>query len=528
MNIKRAIISVSDKTGIVNFAMGLGKMGIEILSTGGTSKTLRENKIEVKDISEHTGFPEILDGRLKTLHPLVHGGILGIRNDPKHKKEMAENNIQPIDMVVVNLYPFEETVAKKDCALEHAIENIDIGGPTMLRAAAKNYRDVAVLVDPNDYEWILDELKASKGLSEATKFKLAQKVFAHTARYDSAICNYLNAVENGEKKEIFPANIGLTYDKVQDLRYGENPHQRAAFYKEHEVKEPCIANAVQLHGKELSYNNIMDADAAIEITKEFSGEAFTTIVKHTNPCGAAVSKKDLLDSFEKAKASDPTSSFGGIVSLSDKVDERTAKAIADTFFEVIIAPDFSEGALGILTKKKNIRLLKLAFATGKFDRCSADEFALRQVVGGILVQDRDLAVIDVRKCDVVTKRKPTATEYDALNFAWKICKHVKSNAIVFSSEDQILGAGAGQMSRVDSVQIAAGKMQRYFGGAKIFPIVLASDAFFPFRDGVDMVAKAGATAIIQPGGSVKDQESIDAANEHNLAMIFTAIRHFKH
>lgn len=532
MGVKRAIISVSDKAGVVDFAKGLSNLGVEIISTGGTTKILRENGIDVVDIAKYTGSPEILDGRLKTLHPMVHGGILGIRDNPRHQKEMAENGIKPIDMIVVNLYPFEETAARPGCNLAEAVENIDIGGPAMLRAAAKNYKDVAVIVDPTDYGWILDELSASGGsLKEETKFELAQKVFAHTARYDSAICNYLNAVKGGEKRDIFPSYIGFTYEKAADLRYGENPHQKAAFYKEYKIHEPCVAEIEQLHGKELSYNNIMDTDAAIELVKEFNGQIFVAIVKHTNPCGAAVSKKSLADAFNKARAVDPASSFGGIIGMNKKVDAETALAIDETFFEVIVAPDFETRALEILKKKKNVRLLKLV---GLGSPSTPSGWNTRKVVGGLLVQERDAISIDIRKCDVPTKRRPTDEEYAALDFAWKICKHVKSNAIIYSSGDQLLGVGAGQMSRIDSAEFAAIKMGKMLKETNApsrqatKTIVMASDAFFPFRDCVDVAAKIGVSAIIQPGGSVRDEESILAADEHDIAMVMTGIRRFRH
>lgn len=525
MKIERAIISVSDKTGVVEFAKGLRQLGIEILSSGGTAKALREHNIEVIDIADYTGSPEMMDGRLKTLHPMVHGGILAVRDNPKHKEEMKLYNIKPIDLLVVNLYPFENTVAKADCTLEEAIENIDIGGPTMLRSAAKNSKDVAVVVDPNDYEWILEELKRNNGeLNREIKFGLAQKVFAHTARYDGVICNYLNSVKEGRKTDDLPDRIAFSYKKVQDLRYGENPHQKAAFYKEYKIDGPCVAKAAQLHGKELSFNNIMDTDAAIEIVKEFKDQTFATILKHTNPCGAAVSSKSLLDAFEKAKATDPVSAFGGIVGLSREVEGETGSAIAETFFEVVIAPKFSEDALKILQKKKNVRLLELGDLTSDE---TGKSWSTRKIIGGLLVQDRDLGKIDLKDCKVVTKRKPTKEEYLALDFAWKICKHVKSNAIIYATGDRLLGVGAGQMSRVDSVKIAGMKMNQMEKG-EVQPIVLASDAFFPFRDGIDEAATAGATAVIQPGGSVRDEESIKAADEHNMAMVLTGMRHFKH
>lgn len=528
MQIKRAIISVSDKTGIVEFAKVLRDLKIEILSTGGTSKTLRENNISVTDISDYTGSPEMLDGRVKTLHPMIHGGLLGMRSDSKHKTEMERYGIKPIDMLVVNLYPFEETVAKPDCKLPEAIENIDIGGPTMLRAAAKNYKDVTVVVDPADYEWIADELKNNKGaVLPETNFKLAQKVFAHTSKYDGAICNYLNAVQEGVKADVFPTSLRLSYEKAQDLRYGENPHLKAAFYRETVTSEPCVANALQLQGKELSFNNIMDTDAAIELIKEFDHDYFVAILKHTNPCGAATSEESLLDAFNKAMEVDPVSAFGGIIGLNRECDIETAKAISETFFEVVVAPDFSKEALEVFRKKKNLRLLK----TGKLEKTSGKTWNTRKVVGGLLVQDMDLQMIRVRECNVVTKRWPSDDEYQALAFAWKIVKHVKSNAIVFATAGQLLGVGAGQMSRVDSVKIAKIKMNEMLDRIKKdskSAIVIASDAFFPFRDGIDAAKEAGATAVIQPGGSVRDEESIKAADEHDMAMVLTGVRHFKH
>lgn len=525
MEIRRAIISVSDKRGIVEFAKGLKELGVEILSTGGTAKKLRENNIEVVDIAEYTGFPEILDGRLKTLHPLIHGGILGKRSAVKHQREMKKNKIKPIDMVVVNLYPFEDISEDESCTLEKAIENIDIGGPTMLRAAAKNYKDVATVVDPDDYESVLSELKKNNGsLGEVFAFALAQKVFAFTARYDCKICNYLNAVKDGKATDAFPDRLGLTYTKVQDLRYGENPHQRAVFYKGKSLLGPSITNSIQLHGKELSYNNIMDADAAIAIVKEFNNEIFATILKHTNPCGAASSERSLLDAFNKAKETDPASAFGGIVGLTKEVDEETALAIGETFFEVIVAPDFSEGALKVLQQRKNIRLLRVPGLGRDFTTLG---WNIRKVLGGLLVQDRDLGSINIHDCKVPTNKKPTEEEYKAVDFARRICKHVKSNATVFAAPHQLLGVGAGQMSRIDSVKIATMKMNENFPGYKGV-CVLASDAFFPFRDGVDAAASAGASAIVQPGGSIRDDESIQAANENKISMVITGMRHFKH
>jgi len=521
--IKRALISVSDKTGIVEFAKGLAAMGVDIISTGGTAKALRDAKIPVKEISDYTGFPEILDGRLKTLHPKIHGGILGIRENARHSKEMEANGIDPIDLIVVNLYPFEATVARPECSFEDAIENIDIGGPTMLRAAAKNHNDVAVVCDPVDYEVIIKEMKEQGGkLSTRTKFRLAKKVFAHTARYDAAIATYLHRYDDERNRLDLPSLVGFTFEKVQDLRYGENPHQKAAFYRDTvKCNEPSIVGAKQLHGKELSYNNIMDADATLEMVGEFLDSPFAAIIiKHTNPCGVALSKTSLADAFAKALACDPVSAFGGIIGLNREVDEATAKAVSGGFFEVVVAPSFAKAAINTLIKKKNIRLLEVPRLCSSF---TPSGYNLRKVVGGILLQQRDVSRDDVRKSEVVTKRAPTEDEWSGLEFAWRVCKHVKSNAVIYTASDATIGIGAGQMSRVDSSRIAIMKAKSSLRGS-----VVASDAFFPFRDGVDEAASAGATAIIQPGGSIRDDEVITAANEHGLAMIFTGVRHFKH
>lgn len=524
METKYAIISVFDKTGIAEFASELSKLGFIILSTGGTAKTLRDAKILVTDISKYTGSPEILDGRLKTLHPMIHGGILGIRENSKHTAEMRDNKIQPIDIVVVNLYPFEKVVTNPDCKFEDAIENIDIGGPTMLRAAAKNHNNVTVICDPSDYKPVIEELKKNNGKTTGkTKFRLAKKVFTHTTRYDSIIMAHLSLYD--DDKRIFKTSsmVGHLYEKMQDLRYGENPHQIAGFYKDilHPTDEPCVTNSVQLHGKELSYNNIMDADAAIDIIREFVYAPFACVIlKHTNPCGAAISDNSLLEAFTNAKECDPTSAFGGIISVSEKMDAKTAAAIAENFFEVIIAPDYDKDALDILKAKKNMRLIKVA---GLKNSAAYDCTAFRQVVGGILIQERDILKERIRDAKVVTKRAPTDEEWKALEFAWKVCKHVKSNAIVYTDSIRTISIGAGQMSRVDSSKIAIMKARKSLKGS-----VVASDAFFPFRDGVDEAAKAGATAAIQPGGSIRDEEVIAAADEHKMAMVFTGVRHFKH
>jgi phosphoribosylaminoimidazolecarboxamide formyltransferase/IMP cyclohydrolase len=518
-NIKRALISVSDKKGVVEFAKGLSHYKVALLSTGGTAQSLRDSGLTVEDVSHYTGFPEMLDGRVKTLHPKIHGGLLGQRSKAEHVEKMEAHGIEPIDMVVVNLYPFEATVAQEGCSLEDAIENIDIGGPTMIRSAAKNYPDVTVIIDPEDYNAVLDEMERTGGeVSVETNFRLAKKVFQSTARYDGAISNYLGSLHDG-KKDLFPETISLQYAKAQELRYGENPHQKGAFYKEGTLGEPCVAGAVQLQGKALSYNNILDTDAALETVKEFE-ETAVVIIKHTNPCGVATSATSLADAYRKAKSCDPVSAFGGIVALNRPVDEETAREISAIFTEVVIAPDYGAEALKILSAKKDLRLLRVPLTPGY----SQQGFEMKRVVGGMLVQERDLGKItDMRQCEVVTKRKPTADEYEAMAFAWKVCKHVKSNAIVYTVKDRTIGVGAGQMSRIDSSRIAVDKAQFPLKGT-----VMASDAMFPFRDSVDAAAKAGATAIVQPGGSIRDKEVVQAANEADIAMIFTGMRHFRH
>jgi len=519
VKIKRALISVSDKEGIGQFAMGLNGLGVEILSTGGTASLLKEKGLPIISVSDYTGFPEMLDGRVKTLHPKIHGGLLGQRSKKEHLDKMKEYGIKPIDMVIVNLYPFEETIAKEGCTLSEAIENIDIGGPTMLRSAAKNYIDVTVIVDPGDYERVLKEMKENDGfISLDTNFQLAKKVFQLTARYDGAISNYLGSLDNKEKRHGFPETLTLQFKRSQGLRYGENPHQEAAFYIERSINEPCVSNAAQLQGKELSFNNIIDLDAALETVKEFQ-EIAAVIIKHTNPCGVAISEKSLVEAYCKARDCDPISAFGGIVGFNRKVDVKTAAEIVSTFVEAIIAPGYDKDALEILKEKKDLRVLLVPSLEGYLQ----EGYDLKKVVGGLLVQDRDLGMVDFKSLKVVTKRSPTEDELKAMSFAWKVCKHVKSNAIVYSTSDQVVGVGAGQMSRVDSSRIAVMKANLPTDGT-----VLASDAMFPFRDGVDAAAKAGVTAIIQPGGSIRDEEIIQAANEYNIAMVFTVMRHFRH
>ena len=513
--IQRALVSVSKKDGLLDFAKGLNEMGVEILSTGGTAKILKDNNIPVIQVSDYTKFPEIMDGRVKTLHPLIHGGLLGKRDDKKHVEEMKKHGIKPIDMVVVNLYPFEETISKNGVTLDEAIENIDIGGPSMLRSSAKNFQDVAVVVDSDDYEDILAEMKENDGaISYDTKMKLSVKAFKHTARYDSLISKYLESKVEGEG---FPSILNLQFEKITDLRYGENPHQKAAFYENIGLNKGTLSKAKQLHGKELSYNNILDLNAALELVREFD-ETAAVIIKHTNPCGVAIGN-NLVSAYREARETDPLSAFGGIIGFNKNVDEETAKEIASTFIEAVIAPDYDESALAILKEKKNIRLLKLS----NFKEKTEKEYDLRNVSGGLLLQDKDSVTLNEDNLKVVTNRQPTEKEWSAMRFAWKVAKHVKSNAIIYATENETVGIGAGQMSRVDSSKLAAMKANKPIQGT-----AMASDAFFPFRDSVDEAAKVGVTAIIQPGGSVKDEEVIAAANEHNIAMVFTGIRHFKH
>jgi phosphoribosylaminoimidazolecarboxamide formyltransferase/IMP cyclohydrolase len=518
--ITRALISVSDKTGVIELARELARHGVEILSTGGTAKLLRDAGLTIKDVSDFTGFPEMLDGRVKTLHPKVHGGLLGMRGNPEHVATMKAHGIEPIDMVVVNLYPFEATVAKADCTLAEAIENIDIGGPTMLRSAAKNNADVTVLVDCADYRPVLEEMAANRGaVSSETNFKLAVKVYQHTAAYDGAISNWLGS-RLGEGVERFPATLTTQYKKAQEMRYGENPHQAAAFYIEKSVNEASIATARQLQGKELSYNNIGDTDAALECIKQFSEGPACVIVKHANPCGVALGST-VLEAYEKAYATDTESAFGGIIAVNCELDGATAQAIVDRqFVEVIIAPKVLPEAVAIVAAKKNVRLLECGMWPAK--PCQRLDF--KRVNGGLLVQDADLLLSgDIA---VVTKRTPTEAEMRDLLFTWRVAKFVKSNAIVYGKNQMTVGVGAGQMSRVNSARIAAIKAEH--AGLDVQGAVMASDAFFPFRDGIDNAAAAGITAVIQPGGSMRDAEVIAAADEHGMAMVFTGMRHFRH
>lgn len=522
--IKRALISVSDKSGIVEFARALQQRGVEILSTGGTARLLSEQGVAVTEVSDYTKFPEMMDGRVKTLHPLVHGGILGRRGIDD--AVMTEHGIAPIDLVVVNLYPFARTVAEPDCPLEKAVENIDIGGPTMVRAAAKNHRDVAIVVNSADYDRVIAEMDAHEGsLTFETRFDLAIRAFEHTAAYDSAIANYFGlkapdyGIDDGAERA-FPRTLNLNFVKLQNMRYGENPHQKAAFYRDLEEAGSCIATARQLQGKELSYNNISDTDAAIECVREFT-EPACVIVKHANPCGAALAA-DLKTAYEKAFACDSESAFGGIIVFNRDLDGAAAKAIIDRqFCEVIAAPHISEEARAEVARKKNIRLLEIGDLTERRPRLE-----LKKVNGGLLVQEADTVCVNRDALKVVTERAPTEAELDELLFAWKVCKYAKSNAIVYTKDKCTLGIGCGQTSRVFSARIAC--LRAEDGKFDLHGAALASDAFFPFRDGVDAAAAAGISCIIQPGGSIRDAEVIAAANEHGIAMVFTGMRHFRH
>ena len=517
--IERAILSVTDKSGLIEFARKLIAQRVELVSTGGTAKLLRDAGLAVKDISDLTGFPEMLDGRVKTLHPKVHGGILHRREDSGHRAAVAEHGIQPIDMVVVNLYAFEKTAAKPGAHFEELIENIDIGGPSMIRSAAKNFQDVAVVTSPADYDEIADEMQRSKGaLSKETKWRLAQKAFATTAAYDSAIASTIERVgsdfivqspEAGAAS--FPKHLRLSFQKVSDLRYGENPHQKAAMYADNSGSG--VAHARQVQGKELSYNNIVDLQAAWDLAQEFE-EPVCAIIKHTNPCGTATGKT-LAEAYVRALACDPVSAFGGVIGVNRTVDAAAAAEMAKLFLEVVAAPAFDEGAKAAFAAKKNLRLVEVP--------AGQQNWVLKNISGGMLVQDADRHKLADADLKVVTRRAPTAEEKRALLFAWKVCKHVKSNAILFARDGQTVGVGAGQMSRVDASRVGVMKAQLPLKGT-----VAASDAFFPFPDGVEEIAKSGATAIIQPGGSVRDQEVIDAADRLGMAMIFTGVRHFRH
>lgn len=510
----RALLSVSDKTGIVEFARELENLGVTIISTGGTHKKLEESGIAVTGISDVTGFPECLDGRVKTLHPAVHGGILAMRDKPEHMKQLADLGIETIDIVAINLYPFKETILKPGVTLEDAIENIDIGGPTMLRSAAKNHKDVVVICDPADYETVIDELKKNKTVSYDTKYRLALKVFQHTAAYDAMISDYLRKQIGAE----LPDNLTMTFEKVQELRYGENPHQKASYYKEIQPADGSLVKAEQLHGKELSFNNINDTNGALAALREFS-EPTVVAVKHANPCGVGTGS-DIYTAYKRAYDCDPTSIFGGIVAANRPIDKATAEEINKIFIEIVIAPDFTDEAMEILTQKKNIRLLKLPDIENKE---AAGEIDIKKVSGGLLVQGVDDILFDENALNVVTDRAPTEKELEDLRLAMKVVKHIKSNGIVIAKDQATIGIGPGQVNRIWAVENAIRQANTSLEGS-----VLASDAFFPFDDCVTAAAKAGVTAIIQPGGSIRDQESIDKANELGIAMVFCGIRHFKH
>ncbi|MDF4985626.1 bifunctional phosphoribosylaminoimidazolecarboxamide formyltransferase/IMP cyclohydrolase [Vibrio parahaemolyticus] len=524
--IRRALISVSDKTGIVEFAQALAERGVDILSTGGTARLLAEQGIAVTEVSDYTGFPEMMDGRVKTLHPKVHGGVLGRRG--QDDDVMEKHGINPIDMVVVNLYPFAETVAKEGCTLADAVENIDIGGPTMVRSAAKNHKDVTIVVNAGDYGRVITEMDANdKSLTLETRFDLAIAAFEHTASYDGMIANYFGTMvpsygenKDGDEESKFPRTFNQQFEKKQDMRYGENSHQAAAFYVEANPQEASVSTARQIQGKALSYNNIADTDAALECVKEFN-EPACVIVKHANPCGVALGK-DILEAYNRAYQTDPTSAFGGIIAFNQELDAETATAIVERqFVEVIIAPSVSAEAIEVVAAKKNVRLLECGEWTTK-----TTGFDVKRVNGGLLVQDRDQGMVSLDDLKVVSKRQPTEEELKDALFCWKVAKYVKSNAIVYAKGDMTIGVGAGQMSRVYSAKIAGIKAADE--GLEVAGSVMASDAFFPFRDGIDAAAEAGIKCVIQPGGSMRDDEVIAAADEHGMAMIFTGMRHFRH
>jgi phosphoribosylaminoimidazolecarboxamide formyltransferase/IMP cyclohydrolase len=519
--IKRALVSVFDKEGVVDLCRQLQTLDIEILSSGGTARLLGAEGINVTTVSDHTGFPEMLDGRVKTLHPRIHGGILAVRSNSQHMSDLESNEIPPIDLVVVNLYPFEKTAATEGIGVSDVVEMIDIGGPTMVRAAAKNYPYVGVIVDPADYAAVASEIESSGRLSDETRFGLAVKAFRHTADYDSAVYAYLNGLEiegaRAPDEDRLPERMTFDFVKAQDLRYGENPHQSAAYYRDPLSRTANLATAKQLQGKELSFNNILDFDAALGLAAELP-EGGCVIIKHGNPCGTALGS-EAKASFERALACDPLSAFGGVIAFNRKVDQRAAESVAEHFFEGVVAPSFDEDARAALARKKKLRLLEIG-DLAKFRRGGMD---LRRVSGGLLAQEWDRVDERVRDAQVVTKRRPTESEWRALEFAWVVAKHVKSNAIVYALEDRTLGVGAGQMSRVDSAKLGIEKAQSSLDGA-----VMASDAFFPFRDGIDVAAEAGIRAVIEPGGSIRDKEVIAAADEHGMTMVFTGRRHFRH
>jgi phosphoribosylaminoimidazolecarboxamide formyltransferase/IMP cyclohydrolase len=519
IRVRQALLSVSDKTGLVDLARELAALGVSILSTGGTARLLTEAGIRVTEVADYTGYPEMLDGRLKTLHPKIHGGLLARRDLPAHVAAIRDAGIEPIDLVVVNLYPFQQTVARPGCSFDEAVENIDIGGPTMVRAAAKNHAGVAVVTDPRDYPCLAEELRISGGhVSAATRLALAKKAFTHTAGYDAAIANYLTSLDPDGRPGAFPEVLTLQWEKAQPMRYGENPHQSAAFYRDTDPVAGSLARYTQLQGKELSYNNIADADAAWECVKTFERPA-CVIVKHANPCGVAEGAGTLA-AYQRAFSTDPTSAFGGIIAFNRPLDAATADAVARQFVEVVLAPEVGPEARAVLAGKTNVRVLEVPIAE------AAQRYDFKRVGGGVLVQTPDARNLTAAELKVVTRRAPSQPELADLLFAWRVAKYVKSNAIVFCGDAMTLGVGAGQMSRVDSARIAAIKAQN--SGLSLAGSVVASDAFFPFRDGLDVVAEAGAKAVIQPGGSVRDEEVIAAADERGLAMVFTGVRHFRH
>jgi phosphoribosylaminoimidazolecarboxamide formyltransferase/IMP cyclohydrolase len=525
--IRTALLSVSDKQGIVPFAQALHALGVKLISTGGTAKLLADNGLPVTEVSSLTQFPEMLDGRVKTLHPMVHGGLLARRDSKEHMDAIAAHGIAPIDMLVINLYPFNQTVAKEDCSFDEAVENIDIGGPAMLRAAAKNHQDVTVLISPDDYEPVLSEMKAHQNaVSYESNLRLAKKVFAHTAQYDGAIANYLSSLGGDlshTSRSPYPETLHLAFTKVQEMRYGENPHQSAAFYRDTAGVAGALANYHQIQGKELSYNNIADADAAWECVKSFSADstagAACVIIKHANPCGVATGATG-LEAYQKAFKTDPSSAFGGIIALNVACDGPMAEAISKQFVEVLIAPSFTVEAKAIFAGKQNVRLLEIPLGI------EFNAFDMKRVGGGLLVQSPDFKNVTQAELRVVSKRQPTPTELADMMFAWRVAKFVKSNAIVYCANGMTLGIGAGQMSRVDSARMASIKAEN--AGLSLASSAVASDAFFPFRDGLDVVVAAGASCAIQPGGSMRDDEIIAAANEHGIAMVFTGTRHFRH
>jgi phosphoribosylaminoimidazolecarboxamide formyltransferase/IMP cyclohydrolase len=525
IRVRQALVSVSDKDGIIEFAKGLAEFGVKLISTGGTAKLLRGANLKVVEASEATGFPEMLDGRVKTLHPVIHGAILARRSDPGHLRQLEKHQITPIDLVVVNLYPFAATIAQEGIGLADAIEQIDIGGPALIRSAAKNFEGVAILTDPRQYPAVLEEMRTlSGGLCLATRLRLAQEAFRHTARYDGVVASYLSSVSptpsgfQAAWPQPFPPYLTLHFARLQELRYGENPHQRAALYRDVDAEGASLAHAQQLQGKELSYNNLLDLDAALHLAREFT-EPAACVIKHTNPCGVATANT-LVEAYRRARDTDPPSAYGGILGFNRRVDEATAREIASTFVEAIIAPGYTEVAREVFRSRKTLRAMEISAERWHLP---SDPWDMRRISGGLLLQERDRADLDETAPKVVTKREPTGEEWQALAFAWKVVKHVKSNAVVFATTTATVGIGAGQMSRVDACRIAAMKAQFPLKGT-----VVASDAFFPFRDGIDAAAEAGATAIIQPGGSIRDAEVIQAADDHGMAMVFTGVRHFRH